>query len=308
MTRSQLHFWPEETAGDRIQWSVSREKRVRSCARRYHLHHFASRGGWQPGATAEARELYILRHLRNRYMWVGEVVHELVELALSAWRKGDNVPMEALIERGTHRMRAGYAESIQAMYKDRPHQACGLVEHELHHEVPRDEWKRQRDRMETCVRNFFGLSLTATIKSIPAWRWLALESSGSFELDGAIIVVRPDCAWRDESGRVVIVDWKTGKPRADDERLQLSVYGLFARRAWGTGPGEVRAVVAYLETGDVQETQLAAADLAWGEGVIKESLKTMRELGQHEGDRERFPKTEDVAMCALCCFKRHCGR
>lgn len=306
--RNQLHLWPEETAGDRISWSVTRDKRMRTCLRKYYLHHFASRGGGQPSASPALRELYVLKYLRNRWMWVGEVVHELVELALVAFRRGDNVPVDALVERGTRRMRAQYAESIQAMYRDRPHQACGLVEHEYRHDLSRDDWKALRDRMERCVRTLFGLPLLGTLRGVPEWRWLALESTGSFEHEGATVVVKPDCAWRDEDDRVVIVDWKTGQPRLDEERLQLAVYALFARRAWAPASDVIRAQLVYLESGHVDELELGPADLEWGEQAIRESLRSMRELAHGDPAPERFPLTDDASRCALCPFQRVCGR
>lgn len=306
---NQLDFWPEDVGpDDRLTWSVSRDKRLRACLRRYYLHHFASRGGHLPGGDPQARELYVLKHLRNRYMWVGEIVHEMIELALSAFRRGESVPVDQLVERGTRRMRAQYAESLQGVYRDRPHQACGLFEHEYREDVSRDEWRTQRDRMEQCLRAFFGLPIVETLRQTPSWRWLAVESAASFELEGATVLVKPDFAFRDEQDRVVIVDWKTGKPRLDDERLQLATYGVYARRAWGIGPDYLRACVAYLETGEVMEQHLTHDDLAWAETAIRDSVRQMRELGASELLAERFPQTDDVSRCALCCFRRACGR
>ncbi len=192
----QLHLWPEDQPGDRFKWSISRDKRLRDCARKYYLQHYASRGGWHANAAADVRQLHILKHLQNRFMWVGGVVHAMIELALTGWRRGETVPVEALVERGTRRMRAQYAESIQGVYRQHPAAACGLVEHEYTEDVSRDEWKTMRDRMERCLRTFFGLSLTRTIRETPPWRWLALESMGSFDIDGATVLVKADFACR----------------------------------------------------------------------------------------------------------------
>ncbi len=302
-----MDLWPEDVVPGRLTWSVTRDKRLRTCLRRYWLHHYASRGGGGKKATPESRELYVLKHLRNRYMWVGEIVHEMIELALNALRRGDAVPVEQLAERGTRRMRMQYSESIQGMYRDNPAFKYAFFEHEYREEVTREEWRNQRDRMEACLRAFEKLPLVDTIRGTPAFRWLALESAASFELDSATIVVKPDFAYRDSDERVVLVDWKTGKPRLDDEKLQLAVYAAYAKRAWGVAD-ITRAVLAYLEANEVVEIQLSEADLAWGEAQVRDSVKHMRELAAGEPTIERFPMTDDVTRCALCSFKRVCRR
>ncbi|MEZ4270358.1 MAG: hypothetical protein R3C68_02630 [Myxococcota bacterium] len=106
----QLHLWSDEEP-DKLRWSLSRDRRFADCRRRYYLHHFGSRGGHLPDAPPAVRELYMLKALSNRYMWVGEVVHSLIEMALGGWRRGERVPANGLIERGTRMMRAQYAES-----------------------------------------------------------------------------------------------------------------------------------------------------------------------------------------------------
>ena len=111
------------------------------------------------------------------------------------------------------------------------------------------------------LRTFFELPLTQEILGVPVWRWLALESSGSFELAGATVVVKPDFAWRDEEDHVVLVDWKTGLPREADELLQLSTYGLYAQRSWGLKNEHMLGQIAYLATGKVKEYQITREQL-----------------------------------------------
>jgi hypothetical protein len=245
-------------------------------------------------------------------MWVGQVVHEMIELALGAWRRGEEAPLEGLVERGTRSMRAQYAESMQRVYWDKPLTALGLVEHEFDEQVERDEWRARRDHMEACLRTFYDLELTAEIRALPRWRWLALESAGTFELDGAVIFVKPDFAWRDDDDRVVMVDWKTGIPRHDEEDTQLAVYGMFARRAWGLGSDHMRALAVYLGRGEVRERRVDLGDLKDAEQTIVASLQRMRELAGDDPttpeSQGRFPMTDDLEHCRRCAFRRVCDR
>lgn len=308
----QLELWPEEAPGERLSWSWSRDRRLRECARKYFLHHYASRGGWQPEAPAPVRQAYVLRHLQSRHMWVGTVVHELIELALGAMRRGETVPVDGLVERGIRRMRAQYAESMQGLYWERPLQACGLVEHEYGENIAREEWQAQRDRMERCVRAFFALPLVEAVQKKPLRSWLAIEALGSFDLDGATIVVRPDLAWREGQG-VFIADWKTGMVRPEEERLQLATYGLYARRAWGVRDEGITAVIVHLDTSEggatVSEHHVGGAEFAATEQFIRDSVAAMRALvDSGEPDPARFPMTENRERCPRCVFRRLCRR
>ncbi|HET6344155.1 MAG TPA: PD-(D/E)XK nuclease family protein, partial [Myxococcota bacterium] len=289
---------------------ISRDRRLRDCARKYYLYHYASLGGRRAEPQSLTREIYVLKHLRNRFMWVGEVVHELIELALHAWQRGQEVPLGSLVARGTRRMRADYLASLQGVYRDRPAQTCGLVEHEYGESVSREEWQAMRDRMERCVRNFFALPLAQTIRATPSWRWLAVEAMGSFDLDGATIIVKPDFAYRDADGRVILVDWKTGVPYGN-EHTQLAVYGMFAERAWGLGSERMQAQLVYLADGGQDIFEVSPEELTEAEAAVRASVRLMRDLSASVLDGEgmhHFPQTEVEGACGRCSFRRVCRR
>lgn len=304
---SQLSFFPDSKP-TRFTWSVSRDKRLKTCLRRYYLQHYASRRGGSAGATADQRELYVLKWLRNRYMWVGEIVHELIEYALEDFRSRAEVDPDRLIRRGVQRMRVQYSESLHRLYREKPRAACGLFEHEYDEPISREEWRDARDRMERCLRNFFALPLVDEIKKTPAYQWLALEDTSSFIVDGAKILVKPDFAWRDAAGCVHLVDWKTGLARPEDEKLQLAVYAILGQREWGARPDELVGHAAYLDRGEVADIRIDEDALGWAEQTIRESVSTMRNLHEPDPPAELFPMTEDRDACRMCNFKRRCGR
>jgi len=306
---SQLNFWPGEE-GDGLRWSVSRDRRLTDCLRKYYLFHYGSRGGHNADAPPKVRELYVLKTLQSRHMWVGTVVHNMIELALGAFKRGEEVPVDSLVERGTRVMRAQYAESLQGVYRERPMRALGLWEHEYREDISREQWRERRDHMETCIRNFFKLPLLEEIRAAPTWRWLAVESLGQFEVDGAKIVVRHDFALRQEDDQVLMIDWKTGIPRPESEMLQLSVYGIFAQRKWGLGHDHLRGRAVYLGTGETGDFIVRQGDLERTTEAIRHSVRRMRELAADTDTPEivNFPKTADKSQCSRCAFRRPCGR
>jgi hypothetical protein len=272
--RNQLRLWPADAARstpDAFRWSVSRDKRLRDCPRKYYLYHYASRGGAQAQPGTPTRTIYILKSLRNRFMWVGEIVHQLVEAALQAWRSGAAVDVDLWVERGVRKMRDQYRVSQRGVYRERPFHACGLVEHAYQDPVTPEQWLELRQRLERCVRNFFALPLLEEIRALPTWRWLALETMSSFDLDGASIVVKPDLAWRADEG-IVIADWKSGRPHPEDEQLQLAVYALFAERVWGLENAPLTAKLIYLDAGQVEASVVSAAQRAEADAWIRASV------------------------------------
>ena len=126
------------------------------------------------------------------------------------------------------------------------------------------------------------------------------------------MVVKPDFAWRADKNRIVIVDWKTGKPRPNDEWLQMAVYGLFARRAWGLHTEILDCRPVYLDTGEISVFELSDDDLQQAEERIRTSVKEMKRLTalvvDGDLDPEAFPKTDEVPYCTHCNFRRTCGR
>lgn len=310
MQGGQLTFWPGDEPGERLPWSVSRHRTLESCDRRYYYQYYGSRGGGRVDAPAAVRELFVLKHLRSRFMWVGELVHEMIELMLASWRRGVHVSIDALIERGTRRMRAQYAESVQRLYRERPGQAYGLIEHEYEEPIERDEWQLRRDAMQQCLRTFTELALVRAILDAPTWRWLAVETRGSFDLDGARIVVKPDLVWRAEGDGVEIVDWKTGSaPVGPVDELQLAIYALYAARAWSVDLAHTRAHLVYLARGEVATYEVGEPMLRDAQETATASISRMRALAATvPSGEEAFARTDEIVRCQHCPYRRPCGR
>lgn len=309
MSPDQLPLW-DSAAGEPLRWSISRYHRFKRCARQYYLFHYGTRPEYPPLSAREKRELLVLRSLRTRHMWVGQIVHSVIEQILKSWESGQEPSLDAMIDRGVATMRQQYKDSRNGRYREQPLRWPGLLEHEYEHAVSRDDWRRLRDQLEACLRRFFELDLVRDLRSLPRWRWLAVETLAHFDLEGARVVVRPDLAWRAQDDGVVILDWKTGLSRGHGEDLQLGVYGLFAERAWGLGGDALTGITVYLADGGIMQRRIDRDELRRFEGVVRESALAMRRLvaaGPVDA-LARFPMTDDHSHCARCPFRRVCGR
>ncbi len=293
-----------------FSWSVSRNRIFSDCHRAYYYRHYGSWGGWDPKGDPAAREAYILKNLGNRYTFAGQVVHETVADVLNRHRYGREVGPEEAKRSALGMLRKGFQESRSGQYRLRPKRTVGLFEHEYGEDLPDEEWQRMRNRVFTCLDNFFSSKVREVILETRIENWLPIDSLDSFEFEGTKVYVAPDFALTNDQGNALLIDWKTGRPGVDHDRMQLVCYGLFARNKWGVDPRRSIGELHYLLTGDVDIVTLDEAALAEGTAHMRESIGAMRALltdpAENTAEKERFARTADRAVCTRCNFRRLC--
>ena len=70
------------TFKNEFSWSISRDRVFQTCPRQYYFNYYGYWGGWDINAPARIRQIYILKQLKNRYMWAGAKVHDCIERTL----------------------------------------------------------------------------------------------------------------------------------------------------------------------------------------------------------------------------------
>ncbi len=320
-----------------FSWSVSRDRLFRACPRAYYYRYYGSWGGWEPDASPAVRELYVLKQLKTRQQWVGDAVHGLLREVLRALRRGRRMPPEEADARLTRMMRQSFRASKRRVYWREPKRG-GLVEHEYGLPVPVEGWRALHEEARRALAAAYRLGLFERLAALDPGDWLAVETFDSFDLDGTPVHCVPDLSFR-EGGRIVIVDWKTGPPQppavaavptgeappseaaqapsaggADgfgpEARFQLACYALHARARWGARPEALRLGVALLARSEYHETGTDAAELAAAEAAVRASIAAMRarlaDPATNAACAEAFPRTDDLARCAVCPFRRPC--
>ncbi len=293
-----------------FSWSVSRNRIFRDCHRAYYYRHYGSWGGWDPKGDPAAREAYVLKNLGNRYTFAGQVVHETVADVLNRHRYGREVGPEEAKQSALGMLRKGFQESRSGQYRLRPKRAVGLFEHEYAEDLSDEEWQRMRNRVFTCLDNFFASKVREVILETRIENWLPIDSLDSFEFEGTKVYVAPDFALTNDQGNALLIDWKTGRPGEGHDRMQLVCYGLFARDKWGVDPRRSIGELHYLLTDDVDIVTLDEAALAEGTAHMRDSIREMKALltdpDENTARIERFAQTADRAVCARCNFRRLC--
>jgi len=281
-----------------FSWSVSRHDTFMSCRRRYYYSYYAAE---------EDAAVYRLKKLSALPLWAGTVVHETIETVL---KTRDVIPtetdQEALIRDAIHgRMLGEWRESEAASLRFR------LFEHEYEVPVEAEDKKILVGTVRRSLRNFFRSPLLADVFAAGRERWLTVEDLDSFQVGPVNVFLRMDLAYRDRDGRVVIVDWKTGRGEGRFSEVQLAGYALYAaEKGWVGAPEEIRTELAYLAIPRYVRRSVDARKLAHARAFIEKSAGSMKALlldpVANLARLEDFAMVDRPSTCRRCNFRRLC--
>ncbi len=291
-----------------FSWSKTRADIFNECRRKYYLHYYGSWGGWECNAPEQARRIYVLKQLKSRQMWIGEVVHDCLQNNLEALRRGIKpLDLPRILDLNRKLMRSQFRNSRDKLYWQNP-KSCALFEHEYQLNISNDEWKRVAERVDLGISNFFQSSTCKMILTLPPQDIMEIEQFSSFNLDGVKINVKLDfCCLRD--GHLYVYDWKTGKA-AQDSGLQLVCYALYARDRWQVDFAKCKMIEYNVISDKLSYFVISNNILENARCQILESARQMRELlydKKHNLAREEdFAKNERTNRCGYCNFLKLC--
>ena len=306
------------TLKNTFSWSLSRERLLAECHRKYWIQYYGTWGGWEADAPSETKVGYILKQLRTRHMWAGSVVHDAIERVLAAWYRGQQVDAAAVEEHTVQRMRQDFRSSRSRRYVHQP-KTCALFEHHYNLPVEDSDWLRVRAHVSHCLRTFFRSSWASELQALDMDDWLAIERFARFEINGVPVLAKPDAAHRLPNGQGIrIIDWKTGKSQGGeedvDQRFQLLLYAQFAADKWSVSPESITAVAVNLHHGDADEMHFTQDDFDRLGYRVVDSAEPMiaplidQDRTVNQADAADFPMSEDAAKCRRCSYKELCWR
>lgn len=283
-----------------FSWSVSRHDTFHSCRRKYFYSYYAAR---------EDPEVHRLKKLSALPLWAGSVVHETIEEIL---KTRDAVPsdveQEAIVHAAVHsRMLAEWRASEAGPEPGR----FRLFEHEYGTPVEKEDKKILVTIVMRSLRNFFRSDVLREAYAAGRERWLTVEDLATFTVGGVEVRLRMDLAFRDREGRVVIVDWKTGRNEGRFNAVQLAGYALYAaEQGWVQEAGELRTELAYLVIPRFVRRTVDARTLEHARAFIEKSAGSMRDLlvdpAANAARLEDFAMIDRPQRCRRCNFRRLC--
>jgi hypothetical protein len=281
-----------------FSWSVSRHDTFASCKRRYFYSYYASE---------DDPEIRRLKKLSALPLWAGSVVHETIEAFLKA---RDTLPspteQEALIKAAVHgQMLSDWRDSEAGSLRFR------LFEHEYQVQVDAEDKKIVVGIVMRSLKNFFKSPVLAEALAVGRGQWLTVEDLISFDVDGVPVFLRMDLAFRDQAGRVVIVDWKTGRGEGRFSEVQVAGYALYAsEQGWVQSPEEIQTELAYLAIPRYVRRAVDRKKVDHLRRFIQKSATTMRGLLldplANLARLEDFPMVDRPHMCRRCNYRKLC--
>jgi len=293
-----------------FSWSKSRDEIFRTCPRQYYFNYYAYWGGWEQNADERTKQIYILKNLKNRYLWKGDRVHQCIKHTLKNLQRGIAVlDVDEIISITIDKMRDDFRSSKKKRYLTYP-KSCALFEHEYDVDLPDAEWKKVAEDVEQCLRNFYGSEMFALLSDLPQETWLEIEDFSFFYLDDIKIWAVLDCSFRTDDG-ITIIDWKTGRATSTDLSLQLSCYAMYCQDKWDVRPENISLVEYNLLSDQKTEFTITEAEIKDTTSYIKGSVADMKSLlldvdNNVPKDEEFFKKIEDDRTRDKCNFKKIC--
>lgn len=284
--------------GASFSWSSSRHDTFASCRRRYYYAYYAA---------LEDDEIRRLKKLSALPLWAGSVVHDTIEQFL---RTNDALPapeaQEALVRATVHSVMLGqWRESEQASRHFR------LFEHEYEIPVEQEHKRLAVTIVMRSLRQFFRSETLARAFAVGRGRWLALEDLVSYQVGGTEVFLRMDLAYRELDGRVVIVDWKTGRSQGRFNEVQVAGYALYAvEKGWVDEPEQITTELNYLVIPKELRRTVTRQKIEDARRFIERSAGDMRALlvdpALNLAREADFSRVERPQVCRRCNFRRLC--
>jgi len=295
---------------NKFSWSVSRDRVFSECARKYYFNYYGHWGGWEKDAPERVRNIYVLKQLKNRATWIGEVVHDCIAKSLTNLSRGIPVlGLGEILAITRNRMRQDYRNSRAKRYRRNPKTYCGFFEHEYEMDVSDEEWKESAEQVDRCLNTFYRSSHFEKFKETDRAAFLEIERFSSFPLDGVDIIIKLDCACR-ENGRITIWDWKTGKAARSGDALQMACYVFYAVKTFQISFRDVKANLFDLYRGTLHEQSITQRSLdellTYIAGSIRDMTTLLVDKKRNIAKEDDFVKIASRPICLKCNFLKVC--
>lgn len=294
-----------------FSWSKSRARLFDECKRGYYFNYYGYWDAWMENASERAREIYVLKKIVSKEIWIGSVVHDIIKKVLSGAKSGNEIQLSYALNLLKKRLDTDYNNSMSGLYKSQ--KVVGLFEHEYDLLIPKDEWDELFKIAENCIINFYNSDVYRNIKKVPISNWIFLEDFLNFNFEGTKIFLRIDFVIKD-GNKVILYDWKTGRERSEEDeniKTQLASYALFVLDKWKIQPESITAKIYNLRIDKEDEFAINNEIIEKVKNYIRENIKSMKELLTDEKnnlpkDEQEFSKTDISRYCTRCGFKKLC--
>lgn len=294
-----------------FSWSITRDKTFKECKRKYYYNHYGYWGAWNPDAEQLTKELWALRSLKTKGLWIGDATHKVIENLLNNLKFGNLTPFSDSKKQLYSNLNTDFFNSKKGLHRVRPNKICGLFEHEYELEIDEKKFKELCEYAEKCLLNFYNSDTFKLIKNSNKSNWLPIEKLQNLNLSGTTIWLKIDFAIKD-GNKVTIFDWKTGKIRADENQIQLGCYSYYAKQKWNLQPEGIITKSFNLYLDKLDNFKVSNESMNQFEKYASSSIKEMKDFlieeSTNTAKEKDFPKEPQEGKCLWCNFKKICQK
>ena len=294
-------------------WSESRVKCLRECMWKYYLTYFLAWEGWMASAPQEKRRAYMLKNMTNLPMWIGSIVHDVIEEVITTGRDtGKWKTLEQAQNDGIQALRKGWKQSKDKRWQGRPKGNINLAEHFYQEELGKDATDQGKQKVLKSLKALYDMPLFKVMKTLAKDDWLTLEDFQKFQLNtGEEVTVKIDCGFR-YKGKVYLLDWKTGRV-SDSVIDQLVTYSMYAlKQGWASKPEDIVIIPVYLAAySEIGEQATPHLDVTMQHikrqaGIIRSEYPLLTKAFAQKDNPTFFKKTDNEWSCKKCFFRDVC--
>ena len=295
-------------------WSESRVKCLRECMWRYYLTYFCAWEGWLASAPQEKQRAYMLKNMTNMPMWVGSIVHDIIEDIINTGRStGEWKTLEQAQHDGVQALRRGWKQSTEKRWQASPKQNINLAEHFYQEEIDKDKLDSFKQKVLRSLKAFYDMPLFEILQNLDPEDWLSLEDFQKFQLStGEEVTVKIDCGFRYQ-GKVYLLDWKTGRV-SDSVIDQLTTYAMYAlKQGWAKKPDDIVIIPVYLaaysELGEraTPHLEVTMQHMKRQAGIIRSEYPLLTQAFENKDNPSYFERTDNEHACSRCFFRDTCS-
>ncbi len=292
-----------------FSWSFTRHKSFEECPRQYYYNYYGYWNGWNADAPDQARLAYRLKKVQTLPMWLGSLVHEMIERILGDLRNRELNTLERYQQQARERMNREWMQSLEKKWQWKPKYNLNLFEHYYGLEITPDQRGQARDKVFTSLANFMRSDVFQRLEALRPGEWKTVEQLDQFPVHDQPVYIKIDCATcADES--LTIYDWKTGR-ETDDTLTQLGCYALYAFQTWHVPLDRQKLVSFYLASDVVRENVPTAAEVIQTKEFIMGSMEAMiaaldSDAKKNLASEEKFAMTDNRNTCRRCPFREIC--
>lgn len=307
-----------------FSWSFSQAKDFSACPRRYYWQRYGSWGGWEDMAPKGVKTAYRLKQMKNRFALSGIAVDLAVKAAIQSVSSGKETTLEEALDLAVTYLRRAWIEHMEGRWQMNPKRYTCIKEIYYGEFSPEDAEARMnwaagiKEKVGLCLENFYGMVLPKIRQYLAKGSLVAFSETDFFEkesftLGGIKIYAAPDTVIQFDD-KLVILDWKTGRPRQFYAH-QMETYGLWAQCRHEVSSDSIELELVYLPDGSVQKVE-------YNEEVARQTFSYIRETVDDISDKLRdrdiakneplniecFGRTDKLEVCAHCNFMELCDR